>query len=182
MYLAKIEEYFFKYRLDPMKTRQRFINELAELHNNSNIPFMVFDSSFTILQANKVFMHTFQISPQDLGKKKADFLLPQEAWSRYYDGQRFLSLYTPESQEEVFTYVQPKTKPVLYQKIKIPILTIFGEKDQYRDRPVKNIATWFKRRTASSRLESNIIPQANHSFTSLESQVAKKITSWFKKV
>jgi HD-GYP domain-containing protein (c-di-GMP phosphodiesterase class II) len=60
-----------------MKARQRLIKELSDLHESSSIPFMVFDSGFTIVSANTVFLQTFNIKREDLGKKNADFLLYQ---------------------------------------------------------------------------------------------------------
>ncbi|MBN2351921.1 MAG: HD domain-containing protein [Spirochaetales bacterium] len=60
-----------------MKARPRLIKELSSLHQNSNIPFMVFDSTFTIISANTVFLQTFNVKIEELGKRKADFLLYQ---------------------------------------------------------------------------------------------------------
>jgi HD-GYP domain-containing protein (c-di-GMP phosphodiesterase class II) len=60
-----------------MRARLRLIKELSELHEQSSIPFMVFDSNFTIISANKVFLQTFNVSREELGRRKADFLLYQ---------------------------------------------------------------------------------------------------------
>jgi HD-GYP domain-containing protein (c-di-GMP phosphodiesterase class II) len=60
-----------------MKVRQQLIKDLSELHKNSSIPFLIFDSAFTIIRANTVFLQTFNIAPEELGKRKVDFLLYQ---------------------------------------------------------------------------------------------------------
>src|SRR3989344_1989253 len=46
------------------------------------------------------------------------------------DAQRFLSLYTPDSAEEIFTYAQPKKNPKAFKSIQLPILTVFAEDDE----------------------------------------------------
>ena len=41
-------------------------------------------------------------------------LLPQAIWPQLHDAQRFLSLYSGNSQEEVFPYWDKKKDPVLF--------------------------------------------------------------------
>ncbi len=60
-----------------MKTNRTMIRGLAELHGSSKIPFLIFDSTFTIIDANPTFLQTFHLSSGDLGRKKADFFLFQ---------------------------------------------------------------------------------------------------------
>jgi putative two-component system response regulator len=53
------------------------ILQLSRMHSKAKIPFMVLDSSFTIVTANETFLKTFKVSREELGKKKADFLFYQ---------------------------------------------------------------------------------------------------------
>ncbi len=84
------------------------------------------------------------------GKKHE--LMPESlltSWS-IDDAQRFLSLYTPDSQETIFSYEQPKRIPRILQSVKLPILVVWAEKDEYADRPAKEIAEWFERSTGAN--------------------------------
>lgn len=98
-------------------------------------------------------------------------LLPQEIWPDMVSAQRFLSLATPESQEEIFCYAVPDKSPVTYRKIKIPALVVLAEKDEYRDRPIKKIAGWFEKNSKSKKLSVNIVPSSPHNFYKYETQV-----------
>lgn len=100
-------------------------------------------------------------------------LLPQSVWSSLADAQRFLSLYTPYSPEEVFPYSHDR-KPKELQSIKTPILVILAEKDEFRDRPIKKIAAWFDK-TIKSDHTITVIKNANHSFTENANEVGENI-------
>lgn len=112
-----------------------------------------------------------------VAKGKKHQLLPSKMWPYIIDAQRFLSLYTPDSTEEIFTYAQPKKVPRLLQSVKLPMLAIFAEKDEYADRPAKDIAGWFERNTEAN-LETFIVPRATHSFLGKEADVASAIKDW----
>ena len=71
-------------------------------------------------------------------------LLPPEIWPNLHDAQRFLSLFTPESKEEIFCYATPSRRPAALQKTSVPILLIFAEKDEHLDRPLIEIIKWFE--------------------------------------
>ncbi len=102
-------------------------------------------------------------------------LLPSHFWSYPLDAQRFLSLYTPDSPEEIFSYAQPKKKPLTLQRVKSKIVVILGEKDEYRDRPVKFIAKWFEKMLQKQNARIFTIPNAGHSFTEYEDKVVTLI-------
>lgn len=97
-------------------------------------------------------------------------LLPQEIWPDMVSAQRFLSLATPDSQEEIFCYANQDKTPVSYRKIKIPVLVVLAEKDEHRDRPIKKIAGWFEKNSGSEKLSVEIIPSAPHNFYKYETR------------
>ncbi len=103
-------------------------------------------------------------------------LLPTSIWPQLADAQRFLSLATPMSEEEIFSYYDPSKKSV-FSSIKTPLLVIFGQKDEYRDRPIKKIVQWFDTHQSSSNYHSEIIPDGNHGFDGNENKVAQIILS-----
>lgn len=86
--------------------------------------------------------------------------------------QRFLSLYTPESVEEIFTYAQSK-KPTLLERVKIPILALLAERDEYSSVPADALESWFLAHIYEG--EVVIVPKAGHSFKGAEKAVANSI-------
>ncbi len=96
----------------------------------------VSDYSAALATSDKKTTNAVKYARNLISKGKPHDLLPTEVWKEdIVDAQRFLSLYTPESVEEIFTYVNPNIKPVALQKVKIPTLSIYAEKDEYHDRP-----------------------------------------------
>ncbi|MDO8521975.1 MAG: alpha/beta fold hydrolase [bacterium] len=93
------------------------------------------------------------------------------------DAQRFLSLYTPDSPETIFSYEQPKKNPRTLQSVMLPMFVVWAEKDEYADRPARKITEWFERNTGAN-LETLIVPSATHSFRGKEIQVASAIKKW----
>jgi pimeloyl-ACP methyl ester carboxylesterase len=115
-------------------------------------------------------------------RKKPHELLPANVWRGPIDAQRFLSLYTPDSKEEIFTYAQPAKIPGTLRKVKTPLLVIFAGDDEYRDRDTSEMADWFRRNLRSRRAEIETIPGALHSFNGQESQVTDSVRRWINKI
>jgi pimeloyl-ACP methyl ester carboxylesterase len=105
-------------------------------------------------------------------------LMPIDLWPEIHDAQRFVSLYTPNSSEEIFCYAQKDKLPITFRKIRIPTLVILGEKDNYRDRPISIIASWFKKMTKAKNISINIVKNASHGFEGCETDVSNIVTSW----
>jgi pimeloyl-ACP methyl ester carboxylesterase len=105
-------------------------------------------------------------------------VLPLTVWPDITDAQRFLSLYTPESQEEIFGYAQPGKKPERLKKVKIPTLVILAEKDEYRDRPMKQIAKWFGKYLRKRGQKVITVTGAGHSFDGWENRISEEIKLW----
>lgn len=112
------------------------------------------------------------------GKKHE--LLPQSVWPAIDDAQRFLSLYTPNSTEEMFTYAQPHKVPRIFKSVRLPIFAIFAGADEFADRPAEEIAAWFEAHTGSRDFKSFIVPGVGHGFKGGEKKVAATIRNWMK--
>lgn len=102
-------------------------------------------------------------------------LLPEDVWSHALlaDAQRFVSLYSGRGPEEVFTYWAPKTRPLALRKVRIPILALLAEHDEYADRPASEMERWFLEHIHEG--ETAIIPATGHSFRGAEKNVARLI-------
>ncbi len=98
-------------------------------------------------------------------------------WSQLADAQRFVSLYSGESEEEIFTYWDPKRYPKTFHAIKVPLLVILAEKDEYADRPAVAMQDWFAQHIKPGD-EIAIVKNAPHGFQGAEKRVAKGIKKW----
>lgn len=104
-------------------------------------------------------------------------LLPERVWQKPIDAQRFLSLYTPDTLEDIFPYAYPHKNPRLLRSIKLPILVLWAEADEHADRSAKDVAAWFDGHIlAPHRVE--IVPQADHGFHGVEGRVTHMIRVW----
>lgn len=110
------------------------------------------------------------------GKKHE--LLPTNIWPFLHDAQRFLSLFTATSKEEIFSYATPQSRPRTLQKVTVPMLVVFAEKDEYLDRPLAKVLSWFKDSLVVSNADFKIIKGANHGFVKREQVVIKAIKQW----
>ena len=110
-----------------------------------------------------------------VAKKKPHELLPANIWPNILDAQRFLSLYTPESKEEIFSYAEPKKRPRTLQKITIPLLVVLAGKDEYRERDMDKIAEWFESNIMSESASIVTVPNASHGFRGKEKVIVKLI-------
>jgi alpha-beta hydrolase superfamily lysophospholipase len=104
-------------------------------------------------------------------------LLPPGIWYEILDAQRFLSLYDPNSLEEIFCYSQPHKSPKMLQSISLPILVLIPQRDEYLDRSAKQMSSWFERSIASPN-RIVIIPNAPHDFQGSETIAAKAVKAF----
>ena len=109
---------------------------------------------------------------------KAHDLLPKHIWPYPIDSQRFLSLFTPESTEEIFSYAVPDKSPKILMSVKTPMKVIFAGDDEYKDRPMEEIAAWFKKTLADRPAEIEIIDGAPHNFKGYETRLKTMIKAW----
>lgn len=110
------------------------------------------------------------------GKKHE--LLPSGLWHSPIDAQRLLSLCTPESVEEIFPYSLQMKKPTTLQKVRIPILALWADKDEFSDKSSKVIAQWFRDNIRSQKSSVHVIPKVGHSFKKGEIEVSRIIKQW----
>lgn len=94
--------------------------------------------------------------------------------------KRYVSLFEPGSAEDVFDYYAKKPRLTMFSRIKIPLYVIFGEKDEYCDRPVQDILAVFRRRQQSKQYAETVIPGAYHSFGGKEKELVDAMVGWIK--
>lgn len=111
--------------------------------------------------------------------KKSNALLPQAIWPSEADAQRVASLVSADSEEEIFLYAEEHRTPKTLQKVKIPVLVLWAEQDEYGDRPPADIVKWFD---ASLKCKHKIVvmPKVGHNFKGAETRAAKEVAKFMK--
>ncbi len=104
-------------------------------------------------------------------------LVSRSLWYEVLDAQRLVSLYTPHTPENVFPYGRQAQKPVALRSLKIPVLVLWAEKDEYADRAAKEIAQWFDA-NIRSRHRVVVVPKVGHGFKGGERIVAREVNEF----
>lgn len=163
---------------------QKSIYYLGQNNNQENIkgvvllcPISDYSSAVATENPDKL-KKAVDFAKKQVKDGKPHALLPEEISEDLLDAQRFLSLNTPDSEEEIFTYSQPGKIPETLLNVEIPILVILAEDDEYGDRPASEIGDWFSKVSKSKKLGVKIIKKAPHNLLGKEYQVAQQIKEW----
>jgi acetyl esterase/lipase len=95
---------------------------------------------------------------------------------------RYISLYTPGSIEDVFDYYKDSPMFAVFSAIGVPLYVMFGELDEYADRPVSAILEIFRKYQKSSKYHDMIMQKANHSFEGKYKELSLAIFNWVKSI
>ncbi|OGG53937.1 hypothetical protein A2851_03465 [Candidatus Kaiserbacteria bacterium RIFCSPHIGHO2_01_FULL_53_29] len=138
-------------------------------------------SAATMLSGKRAVTRAAEVARKLVRKGRAHDLLPADVWDwkLLADAQRFLSLYSGESVEELFPYSQPHKNPTALKKSRVPTLVLLAEKDEFADRPAKKIAEWFDGHIRAPH-RVVIVPKVPHSFKDGEKEVARAIRQFLR--
>jgi len=131
----------------------------------------------------------FNFRKKDLGKKFNEAvryarshkkaLMP----SRYIKGimttKRFLS-FSDQRFVEARLFNYDRQKLLEFSRIKEPVLAVFGSKEQYEIKPVKEYMKILKKNSNSRHFNSLIINGADHGFNGKENELADSVVKWLK--
>ena len=107
-------------------------------------------------------------------------LLAPNLWPYYISAQRFLSLYTENSVEEIFSYYLKKN-PQILKKVNQAVLIFLAEHDAFRNREIKEIKEWFDCILKNKKNYSSIvIKEAQHSFEGKDKELLMNINKFLK--
>lgn len=131
-----------------------------------------------LVSGAKVLKRAEKVARSLVAQKRPHQLLPESvfSWGEMSDAQRFLSLYTPDSVEEIFTYTQENRVPRTLEKVRLPVLALLAERDEFVDRPAKRLEEWFLAHIYEG--EVRIVKGVGHSFKGAEREVASLIRRW----
>jgi len=125
------------------------------------------------------FEKAHKFAKKQVQNKKGDDLLPLSIWPIYINAQRFLSLYSQNSLEEIFCYSQESKRARILRKVEVPIYVLLGSDDKYLDRSPQQIIDWFLKQVNIKKFKAEIILKAGHSFKDYEKNVSKRIKNYF---
>ncbi len=129
----------------------------------------------------KKVLRATQFAQKMVTRGKALELLPSHIWSEEPDdAERFLSLYTPESVENIFPYNESRA-PKTLRKVRKPVIVLWAEKDEYADRPAAQVTAWFARHVRNWR-DITVVKDVKHSFKGGEDVVARHVRSFMNEV
>lgn len=132
----------------------------------------------TFLVGKKKIENALTVAQGMVGRGKKHELLPSGLWHWPIDAQRFISLYSGKSAEEIFTYWDKERNPRTYASVQLPIIALFAENDEYADRSAEKLVEWFAKNTQSRYFRAGIVPKVGHSFRGGEDRVARLIRQW----
>ena len=163
---------------------QKSIYYLSKTNNKQRVSGVVLlcplsDYAAVPLAVDKAqYEKALEYSRREVEDGRLHTLLSEEYWpSELIDAQRFLSLYTPESVEEIFTYSHDK-EPKAFQSVEVPMLVVLAGADEYCDRPTEKLKAWFDRSNVSSKYKSLVIKNALHNLKGVEDEVCNEIKGW----
>ncbi len=109
-----------------------------------------------------------------LSRKNPAALMP--ALYGIFSARRFLSLFRPGGAEDVFPYLNPGTSWKELKGVRAPIAVIFGPRDEYLNRPAKEIIEIFRSHASSTKSFSGVIIRgADHGFRKKEKELSLAI-------
>ncbi len=118
---------------------------------------------------------------EKLARKNPTALVPEKFG--LYSRARYLSLLQPGRNEDTFPYYDPRGSWRALKSIRAPVAVVIGAKDQYLDRPAKNLIEIFQKNAVRTKSFSGVIVKgANHGFIKKEKELAKVIVSWAKQL
>ncbi len=163
---------------------QKSVYYLAKTKNRQNITGVILlaplsdYATIALLEDKKQYETALEYAIKEVREGRKDRLIPEDLWpSELISAQRFISLYTPESEEEIFTY-SSKKKPDTYRAVSIPVLTVFAGADEYGDRPASELASWFAEHSASAQFKSIVVDNSLHNFKGFEKVICSTIAAW----
>lgn len=115
---------------------------------------------------------------EELKKKKIKLMPPEYG---IMGPERYISLYKSVTAEDVFPYHNPKAAWKELSSVRVPILTVVGGKDEYLDRPAKELIETFQNHAPLTKSFTGVsIKGANHGFEKKEKELAVTIIDWIK--
>ncbi|MCE9541074.1 alpha/beta fold hydrolase [Candidatus Kaiserbacteria bacterium] len=137
-------------------------------------------SAERMASGKKALVRAEKVARAMVAKGRAHDVLPESVWPWPWiaDAQRFLSLYTGKSPEEIFTYWEPQRPSATLRRVTTSLLAVIPEKDEYAEMSTKTIGKWFAANVHNG--TALVFPGAGHSFRGHEKDIARSIRAFMK--
>lgn len=117
--------------------------------------------------------HWVAKAKQLVARGKGETILPR---CLGFAAHRFLSIADRINVEaQLFDFAGPMRH---YQRVKIPVLVLLPEKEQYACMPVRDMATILQQKSRSQNFACIIVPHGDHSFKNAEPAASRAAYSW----
>jgi len=104
-------------------------------------------------------------------------LVPR-AWG-FWSARRYISLYRPGEAADVFTYYRPNARWTAFRSVRQPVAAIIGSRDEYLDRPARDVIEAFRRNAVRARsFTGAVVPRTRHGFQAHERELADLVVRW----
>ena len=112
-----------------------------------------------------------------LARRDPQALVPR-AWG-FWSARRFISLYRPGEEEDVFQYYRTGARWTALRSVRVPLAAIIGSRDEYLDRRPEALVDAFRQNAVRARSFAGIVIRgARHGFQSKERELAEAIVGW----
>jgi acetyl esterase/lipase len=112
-----------------------------------------------------------------IARRDPDALVPR-AWG-FWSAQRYLSLYRPGGDEDVFPYYRPNARWTGLRAVRLPLAAIIGGRDEFLDRPAREVIDAFRVKAMGARSFTGVVvPRARHGFQGHERELADLVVRW----
>ena len=124
---------------------------------------------------NKIIRHL-----KELYRSDKNAVVPYKYSKLAFSARRFLSFSDLNFVESrIFNYELQKLKE--FGSVKVPVLAVFGSRDNYAVRPVKEYMRILEKNSGSKTFNYFIIKGADHGFDKREKQLSECVVGWLKK-
>jgi acetyl esterase/lipase len=112
-------------------------------------------------------------------RRDPEALVPRH-WG-FWSARRYLSLYRPGGDEDVFPYYRPGARWTALRAVRLPVAAIVGSRDEYLDRPAPELIDAFCRNASRARsFTGAVVRGAGHGFQGRERELADLIVGWMR--
>lgn len=131
------------------------------------------------VEAEKDHQELLKLSKKMIKERKGDKILPKLLWEWYYlSAKTYIDFGKRDNPIDVFSTYE-RNKPSILSEIRVPILALFGSKDDAAILPLKEALEIIGSKAVNCpKFETGIIEGAPHSYFGHEKEMAKKIMNW----
>jgi alpha-beta hydrolase superfamily lysophospholipase len=124
-------------------------------------------------------LHRRVAAAERIARRDPQALVPRE-WG-FWSARRYLSLFRPGGDEDVFPYYRPGARWTALRSVRVPVAAIVGSRDEYLDRRPQELLEAFRRNASRARSFTGIVvPGARHGFQNRERELADFTVRWIR--